>query len=175
MAPKIAVKIPCRAKLKAQEQARYELLKRKASDIAISRAYVATTVGKREASQGEVARTAIAADEVQQTAPSSTSASPSNDLNMVAAADDANRTEPSSTSTSSSNRPNMGETKRFETSNLTEHVLTIATEPPPYWHNCIRAETAKSGTLSLEAGVLSTLIRGVCSKLRHVAMHRTPP
>ena len=88
-APKIAVKMPCRANLKAQEQVRYELWKRKASHVIMTRAEAATTVGKREASQGGTAYTATATDDAQRTAPSSTSASPRNDPNMVAAEDDA--------------------------------------------------------------------------------------
>ena len=64
---------------KAQEQARYELLKCKASNVAISRAEAEMTVGKQEASQEGAPFTTIAADDAQRTAPSSTSASHSND------------------------------------------------------------------------------------------------
>ena len=94
---------------------------------------------------------------------------------MVAAADDAHRTASSSASVSSSNGLNMGEIQGFDTSYLTEDVLTTAKEPSLYCHNCLRTETTESGTLNFEAGVLSTLIRGVHSKLHHVRMHRTSP
>ena len=130
---------------KAQEQARYELLKCKASHVVISTAEAAPTVGRREASQRGAAHTVTATNDAQQTTSSSASASPNDDRNMVAAADDAHRITPSSASVASSSRPNTEET-----------ALMTATDAPPYCHNCLRTETAKSDTLNLEAGVLST-------------------
>ena len=67
LAPKIANKRQCRKKQKAQEQARYELLKCKASHVAISSAEATTTVGRREASQGGATHTVTAAYGAQQT------------------------------------------------------------------------------------------------------------
>ena len=123
LAPKIVVKRPCRVEQKAKEQARYEFLKHKVPNIAISPTVVATTAGRYEAPQKGAVHTGTVADDTHRTTSSSASASPSNDPNMVAAAYDAHRITPSSTSASSSNRPNTGEI-----------ILTTAPEAPPYCH-----------------------------------------
>ena len=65
LTPKIDVMMPCRKKQKAQEQARYELLKRKASDVTVSPAEAATTVGRRDVSQKGAAHVVTAADDSQ--------------------------------------------------------------------------------------------------------------
>ena len=162
LAPKTAVESPYRVEQKAQEQPRYELLERKASHSVISPAEATTTVGRREASRGGAAHIVTVADDAQRTTPSSVPASPSNDRSMELAADDAHQITSSSASASSSSRPNTKET-----------VLTNVPDAPSYCHNCLRTETAQSGTLHLEAGVLSVSVRFCHSKLHHVASHRT--
>ena len=62
LAQHITVKRLGRAKLKAQEQVLYELLKRKASHVTVSPAEAATTVGRHKVSQGGTAHTVAAAD-----------------------------------------------------------------------------------------------------------------
>ena len=162
LAPKIPFKRPYRDEQKAQVQARYELSKRKAFNVAMSSAVATATAGRRKASREGAAHTVTVADDAQRTTSSSVPASPSNDRSMGSAADDAHQITPPSASAASSSRPNTEET-----------VPTTAPDAPLYCHKCLRTETAKLGTLNLEAGVLSTLIRFFHSKLRHVASHRT--
>ena len=64
LAPQIPFKRPCRDEQKAQVQARYQLSKRKALDVAMSSAVAVTSAGRRTASRGGTTHT-------QRTTPSS--------------------------------------------------------------------------------------------------------